>query len=141
MKILQNCPMLRYEGGYYILKQEINIAIQRHQTVIDALFTGVVMFLVTIGTLCIGCDLEIEQIVNNIKQPKSLIIGLACQIIYLPLLSLLISNIFGLDNSTNLGLISTAGSPSKLDVKLLKFHKKSMFRWSCIKYLYSITCW
>ena len=85
------------------------------------------MFLVTIGTLCIGCDLEIEQIVNNVKQPKPLIIGLACQIIYLPLLSLLISNIFRLDNSTNLGLISTAGSPGKSDVKLLQFHIKIYF--------------
>jgi predicted Na+-dependent transporter len=113
MHILRNCPMLRFERDYYILKEEITVAIKRHQTVIDTLFTGVVMFLVTIGTLCIGCDLEIEQIVHSIKQPIPLIVGLACQLIYLPLLSLLMSKLFQLDNPTSLGLISTASSPGK----------------------------
>jgi hypothetical protein len=110
MEILQNCPMLKFEHGSYILREKINIAIKRHQTIIDVLFTGVLMFFVTIGTLCIGCDLEIEQIVNNFKRPISLIIGLVCQIIYLPLLSFIIAKIFRLDDSTSLGLLSTASS-------------------------------
>jgi predicted Na+-dependent transporter len=117
MKILQNCPMLKFERGYYILSEEINVAVKRHQTIIDVLFTFVVMFLVTAGTLCIGCDLEIEQLVHNIKRPIPLIIGLLCQIVYLPLLSLSIIKIFRLDNSTSLGLISTASSPGKFQLK------------------------
>ena len=113
MEIIRNCPMLKYEQDYYILSEKIVVAVKRHQTIIDILFTGVVMFLVTVGTLCIGCDLEVEQIVNNIKKPVPLIIGLACQTIYLPLLSLAITKIFRLDNSTSLGLISTASNPGK----------------------------
>ncbi|CAF0857439.1 unnamed protein product [Rotaria sordida] len=110
-EILENCPMIKFEDGYYILKQTINVAVKRRQTIIDILFTSVVMFLVTAGTLCIGCGLEIEQLLNNFKRPIPLIVGLACQIIYLPLLAFAIKKIFQLDNSTSLGLISTASSP------------------------------
>lgn len=117
MEILDNCPMLRYEGDSYILTEKINVAVKRHQTIIDILFTVVVMFLVTAGTLCIGCDLEIEQLMNNVKKPLPLIIGLICQIIYLPLLSFVITKIFKLDNSTSLGLLSTASSPGKYSSK------------------------
>jgi BASS family bile acid:Na+ symporter len=103
--------MFKFEHGYYILTEKINVGIKRHQTIIDILFTGVVMFLVTVGTLCIGCDLEIEEMINNLKRPIPLIIGLACQIIYLPLLSFFLAKIIRLDNSTSLGLLSTASSP------------------------------
>lgn len=113
MEILQNCRMLKFKHGYYILTETINVAVKRHQTIIDVLFTGVVMFLVTMGTLCIGCDLEIEQLINNVKRPIPLIIGIACQIIYLPLLAFLISKILHLDGSTSLGLLSTASNPGK----------------------------
>jgi hypothetical protein len=142
--ILQNCPMLKYENDYYILTQTINIAIKRHQTIIDFLFTGVVIFLVTAGTLCIGCGLEMEQLITNFKRPLPLIIGLICQVIYLPLLSYAIIKIFRLDNSTSLGLLSTASSPGKIfSIKfLLKLKQKfTCIRWWFIKYIYSITCW
>ena len=111
--ILRNCPILSYENNYYVLSQRINVAIKRHQSIIDILFTCVVMFLVTMGTLCIGCGLEFEQLLVNIKRPLPLIVGLFCQIVFLPCLSLGITKIFRLDNSTALGLISTASSPGK----------------------------
>lgn len=114
MEILRHCAMLKFEKNYYILTQTITIAIKRHQSIIDILFTCVVMLLVTIGTLCIGCGLEIQQLVNNFKRPMPLIIGLICQIIYLPLLSYTIQKLFQLDNSKSLGLLSTATSPGKL---------------------------
>ena len=71
------------------------------------------MFLVTFGTLCIGCDLELEQMLSNFRRPLPLLIGLACQIIYLPLLSFALSKIFKLGKSTSLGLLSTASSPGR----------------------------
>ncbi len=113
-EILRNCPMLTYENNHYVLSEQINVAVKRHQTIIDTLFTCVVIFLVTIGTLCIGCGLELEQLINNIKRPIPLIVGLFCQIVYLPCLSMGITKIFRLDNSTSLGLISTASSPGKI---------------------------
>jgi predicted Na+-dependent transporter len=123
MEILQKCPMLRLERGYYVLTEKITVAIKHRQTIIDFLFTGVVMALLTMGILCIGCDLEIEQIVNNFKRPIPLLIGLACQIVYLPLLSALISKIFRLDHSTNLGLLSTTSSPGKFIIEYLVLRK------------------
>ena len=113
MEILQKCPMLRLERGYYVLSEEIIVAVKRRQTIIDVLFTGVVMILLTFGRLCIGCDLEIQQMIDNFKRPIPLLIGLACQIVYLPLLSIFISKVFQLDRSTNLGLLSTASAPGK----------------------------
>ena len=109
--ILENCPKLRYEEGFYLLSQTVTVAIKRHQTVIDALFTGVVFFLVTMGTLCIGCGLEMEQIVDNLRRPIPLLLGLFCQIVYVPLLSYAITKIFRFDHPTSLGIISTASSP------------------------------
>ncbi|UJR13551.1 hypothetical protein I4U23_000565 [Adineta vaga] len=111
MEILQNCPRLQYKDGFYVVNHTINIAIKRHQTVIDALFTSVVIVLVTVGTLCIGCGLELEQLTSNFKRPIPLLIGLFCQIVYLPLLSTAITKIFRLDESTSLGLLSTASTP------------------------------
>jgi hypothetical protein len=109
--ILRNCPTLKFENDHYILSQTITVAIKRHQTIIDILFTAVVTVLVTVGTLCIGCGLEMEQLVSNFRRPLPLIIGFLCQIVYLPLLSLGISKAFRSDNSTSLGLLSTASSP------------------------------
>ncbi len=79
--ILQNCPMLKYENDYYILTQIISvaIAIKRRQSIIDVFFTCIVIFLVTVGTLCIGCGLEMEQLIKNFKRPLPLIVGLICQ--------------------------------------------------------------
>jgi hypothetical protein len=114
MDILRNCPMLKFEDDHYVLTQKITVAIKRHQTIIDALFTAVVMFLVTAGTLCIGCGLEMEQLTNNFRRPVPLLIGFFCQIVFLPLLSFSITKIFRLDPSTSLGLISTASSPGKI---------------------------
>ena len=113
-EILRNCPMLTYENNHYVLSHSINVAVKRHQTIIDLLFTGVVLFLVTVGTLCIGCGLELDQLITNFKRPLPLIVGLICQIVYLPCLSLGITKILRLDNSTSLGLISTASSPGKI---------------------------
>ncbi len=77
--ILQNCPMLTYENDYYILTQAISVAIKRRQSIINVLFTCVVIFLVTVGTLCIGCGLEMEQLIKNFKRPLPLIVGFICQ--------------------------------------------------------------
>jgi len=71
--IIYACPMLKYENDYYILIQTISVAIKRHQSIIDFLFTCVVIFLVAVETLCIGCGLEMEQLVNNFKRPLPLI--------------------------------------------------------------------
>lgn len=110
-EILDNCPTLSFEDNQYILSQTVNVAIKRHQTIIDILFMSVVFFLVTMGTLCIGCQLEINQLLNNFRRPIPLIVGLFCQIVYLPSLSYGIVKIFKLDNSTSLGLLSTASTP------------------------------
>ena len=140
-EILQNCPNLRYENDFYILSDTINVAVKRHQTIIDFLFTGVVIFLVTLGTLCIGCGLEIEQLTSNFRRPIPLIVGLFCQLIYLPCLSLGITKVLRLDNSTSLGLISTASSPGKIIFRNLYKIMIECLRWRFIEYLYSITCW
>lgn len=110
-EILRNCPKLKLERDHYVLTEEVQVAINRRQTIIDALFTAVVTFLVTMGTLCIGCDLELEQIMQNIKRPIPLLIGLFCQTVYLPLLSLALAKIFQLDKATSLGLLSTGSCP------------------------------
>ncbi len=73
--------MLRASSRLYILTQIISvaIAIKRRQSIIDVLFTCVVIFLVTVGTLCIGCGLEMEQLIKNFKRPLPLIVGFICQ--------------------------------------------------------------
>lgn len=113
-EILQRCSTLRFEHGYYILTEDITVAIKRRQTIIDTLFTAVVTVLLTIGRLCIGCNLDIDEMINHFRRPIPLITGLICQIIYLPILSALICKIFSLDKSTSLGLLSTASSPGNL---------------------------
>lgn len=112
-EIRRRCPTLRFERGYYILTENVTVAIKRRQTIIDTLFTAVVTVLLTIGRLCIGCNLDIDQMINHFRRPIPLITGLICQIIYLPILSALICKIFSLDYSTSLGLLSTASSPGK----------------------------
>lgn len=110
-EILHRCSMLKFENASYHYSQTIDVAIKRHQTIIDNLFTTVILFLVMIGTLCIGCGLELDQILENWKKPLPLFIGSFCQIIYVPLLSFGITKIFRLDRANSLGLISTASSP------------------------------
>jgi hypothetical protein len=126
--ILENCPTLTFDEDSYVLTEDIQVAIKRHQTVIDILFTIAVSFLVMMGTICIGCGLEIEQLMHNLKRPLPVLVGLFCQIIYLPLLAVLIGKVFRLDDSTNLGLLSTASCPGEIfSVNKTRYHNVFLF--------------
>ncbi|CAF0749286.1 unnamed protein product [Didymodactylos carnosus] len=109
--ILRNCPSLTYENDSYVLNETIQIAVKRRQTIIDFLFTAIVIGLVTCGTFCIGCGLLFEQIAVNFHRPLPVLVGLFCQFVYMPLLSYGIIRILKLDSSTSLGILSTGICP------------------------------
>ncbi|CAF0850351.1 unnamed protein product [Didymodactylos carnosus] len=109
--LLRNCPSLMYENGSYVLNKTIQIAVKRRQTIIDILFTTIVVVLVAIGTFCIGCGLLIEQLASNIRHPLPLLVGLFCQFVFAPLLGFGIARILKLDHPVSLGILSTASCP------------------------------
>ena len=126
-EILHYCSKIQLRTDHYVLSEKVRIAIKRRQTIIDTFFTGVVLFLVTMGTLCIGCRLNSEMVIDVIKRPLPLLVGLFCQIIYVPLLSFGLTKLFRFDPSNSLGLISTASSPGKTLIENKLFYTVTLF--------------
>jgi hypothetical protein len=63
----------------------IDFAVKRTSTVLDIIFTVVVIILVCIGTFLIGCRLITQNLYANIRRPIPILIGLFSQFLCLPL--------------------------------------------------------
>jgi len=63
----------------------IDIAVKRKSTILDTIFTVVVIILVCIGTFLIGCRLVPQNLYANIRRPIPILIGLFSQFLCLPL--------------------------------------------------------
>ncbi len=63
----------------------IDLAVKRKSTILDIIFTVVVIILVCIGTFLIGCRLVIQNLYANIRRPVPILIGLSSQFLCLPL--------------------------------------------------------
>ncbi|CAF3695410.1 unnamed protein product [Rotaria sordida] len=89
----------------------IDIAVKRKTTVLDTIFTVIIIILVCIGTFLIGCRLVLQNLYANIRRPIPLLIGLFSQFLCLPLLAYGLAKLAKLDSSTAIGLLSTGSSP------------------------------
>ncbi len=63
----------------------IDFAVKRKSTILDTIFTVVVIILVCIGTFLIGCRLATQNLYANIRRPIPILIGLFSQFLCLPL--------------------------------------------------------
>lgn len=66
----------------------VDMAVKRQSTVLDTIFTVVVIVLVCIGTFLIGCRLVKQNLYANIRRPIPILIGLFSQFLCLPLVSI-----------------------------------------------------
>lgn len=73
---------------------QIYFAVKRQSTVLDTIFTVVVIILVCIGTFLIGCRLVTQNLLANIRRPIPILIGLFSQFLCLPLVSSKSTQIF-----------------------------------------------
>lgn len=89
----------------------VDFAVKRGLTVLDIIFTVVVVILVCIGTFLIGCRLVPQNLYANIRKPVPILIGLFSQFLCLPLLAFGLAKIAKLDSSTAIGLIATGSAP------------------------------
>ncbi|CAF4354822.1 unnamed protein product, partial [Adineta steineri] len=80
-------------------------------TILDIIFTVIVIILVCIGTFLIGCRLDTQNLYANIRRPVPILIGLSSQFLCLPLLAFGLAKLAKLDSSTAIGLISTGSAP------------------------------
>lgn len=69
----------------YTNNLNIDIAVKRKSTILDTIFTIVVIILVCIGTFLIGCRLITQNLYANIRRPIPILIGLFSQFLCLPL--------------------------------------------------------
>jgi hypothetical protein len=63
----------------------IDLAVKRKSTILDTIFTVIVIILVCIGTFLIGCRLVTQNLYANIRRPVPILIGLSSQFLCLPL--------------------------------------------------------
>jgi hypothetical protein len=63
----------------------VDLAVKRTGSVLDVLFTVVVVVLVSIGTFLIGCRLTPHNLVAHLRRPLPILIGLFSQFVCLPL--------------------------------------------------------
>ena len=71
---------------------QIDFAVKRKSTVLDTIFTVIVIILVCIGTFLIGCRLVTQNLYANIRRPVPILIGLSSQFLCLPLVRIKRSN-------------------------------------------------
>ena len=63
----------------------VDFAVKKKSTILDIIFTVVVVLLVCIGTFLIGCRLMTQNLYANIRRPVPILIGLFSQFLCLPL--------------------------------------------------------
>ena len=63
----------------------VDIAVKRKATVLDTIFTVVIVILVCIGTFLIGCRLSTANLYAHMRRPVPILIGLFSQFFCLPL--------------------------------------------------------
>ena len=61
--------------------------------------------------ISMSAALDIETFMNKLKKPKGIIIGIICQYGFLPIFSYLISILFKLETSQQIGLVITGSCP------------------------------
>ena len=71
---------------------QVDFAVKRTLTVLDIIFTVVVVILVCIGTFLIGCRLVPQNLYANIRRPVPILIGLFSQFLCLPLVGMMRRN-------------------------------------------------
>lgn len=64
---------------------QVDFAVKRKSSVLDTIFTVIVIILVCIGTFLIGCRLSSQNLIFNIRRPVPILIGLFSQFVCLPL--------------------------------------------------------
>lgn len=74
------------------------------------LLTAILPIALGIIMLGLGLSLTLADFTRVVKYPRPVIIGLACQIVLLPLVCFLIANGFGLESALAVGLMLLAAS-------------------------------
>ncbi|CAM4821442.1 unnamed protein product [Rotaria magnacalcarata] len=112
-KLLLHVEYLNETRNLFNYTNDLNIdlAVKRKTTVIDTIFTIVIIILVCIGTFLIGCRLVPQNLYANIRKPVPIIIGLFSQFLCLPLLAYGLAKLAKLDSSAAIGLLSTGTAP------------------------------
>lgn len=64
---------------------QLDFAVKRKSSILDVIFTVIVIILVCIGTFLIGCRLSSQNLLSNIRRPIPILIGLFSQFFCLPL--------------------------------------------------------
>ncbi|KAI6232255.1 hypothetical protein M3Y95_00467100 [Aphelenchoides besseyi] len=60
--------------------------------VMERIFVISIITLTTLGTVCMGCDLEVQIVLETLKRPTAPLIGFFTQFMWMPLLSYAIAN-------------------------------------------------
>lgn len=76
------------------------------------LLTALLPLALGIIMLGLGLSLTLADFARVVKYPKPVVIGLACQILLLPLVCFMIANGFGLESALAVGLMLLAASPA-----------------------------
>ena len=64
---------------------QVDFAVKRKATVLDTIFTVIIIILVCIGTFLIGCRLSMQNLWSHLRRPIPILIGLFSQFLCLPL--------------------------------------------------------
>lgn len=92
------------------------------------LLTAVLPLALGIIMLGLGLSLTLADFARVVKYPKPVMVGLACQILLLPLVCFLIANGFGLESALAVGLMLLAASPGGTTANLFSTWPMAMWR-------------
>ena len=71
-----------------IAKYDYKLSVVRPESSLSTIFTVLVAVFVGINTLMYGCTLDLTLVKEHIKRPVPILIGLTCQLAFMPLVSI-----------------------------------------------------
>jgi hypothetical protein len=81
-------------GSTRMLKEEMAVSVIRPDTVLDKIFLYSVIGLVSLAYINMGCSLDLEVVWSTIRRPVGPLVGICCQYLCMPLVSLIIFSNF-----------------------------------------------
>ncbi|GFR98118.1 ileal sodium/bile acid cotransporter [Elysia marginata] len=87
------------------------LQVQRIETLADILFTASLVLITAATTVGIGCEVDLDVVMKQLKAPTSLAIGICSQYVFMPLIAFTVVEMSDLLPGIKLGLFALGCSP------------------------------
>ncbi|XP_061197377.1 ileal sodium/bile acid cotransporter-like [Saccostrea echinata] len=96
---------------WYKVDDSVDIVVKRADSPLNTVFTSIVIILVCLANIAMGCKTELKEVRKTMRRPVAPVTGLLSQFILMPLISLGVGYLLGLNAALWFGFFAMGSSP------------------------------